>query len=433
MMLSRSFLATVPATTRRQDLLRWTLIVLAAAVLCGCQGLEAPPLGPSASAARTLRPVLAPAAVQPPAPWQAALPVGTPGVVPAASWPYGGGVPCPPCPSCYPPGPPAGPPQTDCPPGVRCGGWTPPGLSCPWPEDEYLCDGDDQPPQVRVRQDWTLDGLQLEDTVAHFDTLDGQTEVVPSNRVCIYAPRFAAVRKVYGVVQHDKHEGPRGVDYPLPLGGLGDAQAATTTVQPLQPHLNLGTLTPRGFRDRTPPTGLENRQALTGIHGELLPYEDFTLVRRGQLENSEKARLAARMDAARTWSHDAAVQVLIDHVAAREDVALSRTGELQVFELQGKSRLRICKLASRHEARPGETVEFTIRFDNVGDQVIGNVTVVDNLTTRLEYVEGSQSCTLPATFAGSVNTGDSLTLRWEITAPMPVGTGGVIRFQCRVR
>jgi len=26
-----------------------------------------------------------------------------------------------------------------------------------------------------------------------------------------------------------------------------------------------------------------------------------------------------------------------------------------------------------------------------------------------------------------------LTLRWEIVEPMPVGEGGIIRFQCRVR
>jgi uncharacterized repeat protein (TIGR01451 family) len=192
-------------------------------------------------------------------------------------------------------------------------------------------------------------------------------------------------------------------------------------------------LTPRGFRERTPPTGLENSQALTGMHGELLPYEDFALVRRGQMENSEKARLAEYMTAAIAWSHDTAVQVLIDDVAAHEDVALSRAAELKIFVREGKSRLQVCKLASRKEALPGETVEFTIRFDNVGDQVIGNVTVIDNLTTRLEYVEGSQSSTLPATFAVSANAGDSLTLRWEITEPMKVGTGGVIRFQCRVR
>ena len=49
-------------------------------------------------------------------------------------------------------------------------------------------------------------------------------------------------------------------------------------------------------------------------------------------------------------------------------------------------RLRLIKLASCGHAQPGEEIEFTLRFDNIGDQTIGNVTIVDNLTTRLEYV-----------------------------------------------
>ena len=106
---------------------------------------------------------------------------------------------------------------------------------------------------------------------------------------------------------------------------------------------------------------------------------------------------------------------------------------LHVYSLAGKPRLRVCKIASRHEARPGEDVEFTIRFDNVGDQVIGNVTVIDNLTTRLEYVPDSAQCSLKAQFSTQPNEGGSLVIRCEITDPLKPGTGGVIRFRCRVR
>ena len=324
-------------------------------------------------------------------------------------------------------------PETGCPNGLHCGAWTPPGIPCPWPEDEYLCDGGDQIPGVQVRKDWRVDGLQLEDTVVHYDTITGDTYVEPSNRVCVYAPRFAAVRKVYGIAQHDGHEQLAGVENPIPVEGLGEVQIATTAVQPVQPGLNLGLLAPRGFRERTPPTGLENSQALIGLEGELLPYEDFTLIRRGLMDNSEKARLAERAQAAVVWSHDTAVQVLIDNVALQEDVGVAAAESLHIYSLEGKPRLQVCKIASRKEARPGEIVDFTIRFDNLGDQVIGNVTVIDNLTTRLEYVEGSQSSTLNANFSVSDNQGDSLTLRWEIVEPMKVGEGGVIRFQCRVR
>jgi uncharacterized repeat protein (TIGR01451 family) len=400
----------------------WFWLAAATLLLCSCRGLD---------------PVAPPAA----APAGPAIPIASPATTPSSDVPWSGVAPTamagrfsdgPPCPSFAVP-PIACQPEPACPCGVHCGPWTPPGLPCPWPEDEYLCDGGDQPPAVRVRSDWSLAGLELEDTVVHFDTLDGQTLVEPSNRVCIYAPRFAAVRKVYGLAQHQHHEGIGRVEQPIPIEGLNDVQIATTAVQPLQPGLKLGSLSASGFRERTPPTGLENSQGLIGAHGGLLPYEDFTIIRRGTMDNSEKARLAERMQAAVAWSHDTAVQVLIDNIATHEDVGLSGAQSVHIYELKGKSRLQVCKIASRKEARPGETVEFTIRFDNVGDQTIGNVTVIDNLTTRLEYVEGSQTSTVAADFSVADNQGESLTLRWEVGEPLRVGQGGVIRFQCRVR
>jgi uncharacterized repeat protein (TIGR01451 family) len=328
---------------------------------------------------------------------------------------------------------PAVPPQPWCPDSLPCSGWRPPGLSCPWPDDEYLCDGGDQIPSVQVRKDWSVDGLQLEDTVVHYDTLDGDTHVEPSNRVCIYAPRFASVRKVYGVIQYDHLDRIARVDQPVPLEGVEDSQGPTTTLQPLQPMLNQGLAQASGFREQTPPIGLDNRQGLVGLHGNQLPYEDVTDLQRRLLTNSEKARLADLLQAAAVWSQDAAVQVMIDNIMTHEQVATTGVGTIQIYSLQGKPRLRVCKLASTQQARPGEEVEFTLQFENVGDQTIGNVTVIDNLTTRLEYVEDSQTCSLKANFASSDNQGDSSVLRWEIVEPMKVGEGGVIRFKCLVR
>jgi hypothetical protein len=61
------------------------------------------------------------------------------------------------------------------------------------------------------------------------------------------------------------------------------------------------------------------------------------------------------------------------------------------------------------------------------------VTIIDNLTTRLEYVPGSAQSTLGADFFTLENEGESLVLRWEIRDPLEKGQGGIIRFQCRVR
>ena len=53
-------------------------------------------------------------------------------------------------------------------------------------------------------------GLQMEDTVARFTSLDGRTHVEPSNKVDLYSPRFAAVRQVVDVeVDQQRHRADR--------------------------------------------------------------------------------------------------------------------------------------------------------------------------------------------------------------------------------
>jgi hypothetical protein len=59
--------------------------------------------------------------------------------------------------------------------------------------------------------------------------------------------------------------------------------------------------------------------------------------------------------------------------------------------------------------------------------------LVDNLTTRLEYVPGSAQASVKAAFAVEPNEGESLVLRWEIDDPLDPGEGGIVRFRCRVR
>lgn len=337
------------------------------------------------------------------------------------------------CAACQPNGsyPPALPAM---PHGGDAAHWSKPWQYGHWPSDEYICNGGDNDLSVQVADDWSVIGLHEGDTIAHYDTLEGEVVVEPTNEVCLYAPRFASVRRVTGVVLHEQHLRSAGLELPVQLAQSGEAETATTVLQPVQPGRNLAISSANRFRDKMRPGGLENRQAAGGAVGGFLPFEDFLIIRTGRFDNSEKARLSEHLQAAYTWSHDASVQVVLDHVDVLE--ISSEVGMQSVFTYQmpdGKPRLRVVKVASKQNAQPGETVDFTIRFDNVGDRVIGNVTVIDNLNTRLEYVPDSQECTLDAGFTAPDNEHESSVLRWEITEPMKVGTGGVIRFQCRVR
>ena len=63
----------------------------------------------------------------------------------------------------------------DCPPEAglygpdEAGPWQPDGLYGPWPYDEYLFDGGDRDVPVKVDRDWTVRGIDQEDTIAHYE------------------------------------------------------------------------------------------------------------------------------------------------------------------------------------------------------------------------------------------------------------------------
>ncbi|MEK6261806.1 MAG: hypothetical protein AABP62_24675, partial [Planctomycetota bacterium] len=61
--------------------------------------------------------------------------------------------------------------------------------------DEYLCDGGDRALPVHY-DSYNRLGLDTEDTVAEYTDHTGKNRVKASNRVCVYAPRFATVRTI---------------------------------------------------------------------------------------------------------------------------------------------------------------------------------------------------------------------------------------------
>ena len=345
-----------------------------------------------------------------------------------------------PCP--VPTGPQYGAHPTDCPCGQHgdpcdgkpgCFNWRPPAMKCPWPADEYLCDGGDKSVKVVVDRDWSVRGLNLEDTVVHYDTLLGETKVTPSNEVCIYAPRFAAARKIYGTVQNTQALSAVGVENPTRPNLAAETLPAIAVTQPMQPNRILRAKGPVVHQDRQEGLLVDNTWVPEMAENVFAPYENLSIIQRGVYLNSDKPRLAVGIAAAQVWTDNQAAQIVVKDLAPIEIVDEKGVGQTFVYDLQGKPRVRLCKIASKRDARPGDIVDFTLRFDNVGDQPVGNVTIIDNLTTRLEYVEGSQQCSLKSEFFTQVNEGDSLVLRWQIIEPLQVKEGGIIRFKCRVR
>lgn len=315
-----------------------------------------------------------------------------------------------------------------------CSPWRPAGLPCPWPQDEYICDGGDGEIRTGVMADWEVRGLEVEDTVAHFDTVDGRTLVEPSNRVCIYAPRFASVRQVVNVVAHERHDQAGGTQATLRPSLGRENLPVVSSRQNLQP---LGQIAAR------PPVNLQSRQGdgvvsdalvVRAFQDAFLPYEDLAILRCGQADASQAAMLAKGAAAAMAWTVEQSAQALVDNQGVVELVRDDQAQEVFTYKSDvGSPKLRVLKVASTATAAPGETVDFTIRFDNVGTQVIGNVTILDSLSPRLEFVHDSAQCSREAKFFTESNSSGSLVVRCELAEPLKPNEGGVIRFSCRVR
>jgi uncharacterized repeat protein (TIGR01451 family) len=301
------------------------------------------------------------------------------------------------------------------------------------PRDEYLCDGGDHGAQAAVVSAGNVAGLELEDAVAHYDTVDGRTVITPSNQVCIYAPRFAAVRQVVDLRALNRIDAAAGtVRETGPVLAAKD-ERTNAALAGIKANVNRRNLPPSLLRNREKAGSLGRDERIAATIGALAPYANLEIIRAGELVGSEQAKIARSSLAAITWAGDQAAQVLIDNRAAKAEIGVQTPGTIYLLVEPNNPKLRLVKLASTAVAQPGDEVEFTLRFDNVGDRVIGNVAILDSLTTRLEYIEGSQKCSLPADFETRPNDGSSLKLRWQIREPLEPGKGGVIQFRCRVR
>lgn len=306
----------------------------------------------------------------------------------------------------------------------------------PWP-DELLIDGGDRNLGVVVKDlenSWEIRGLDTEDTIAHYHSIDGCRCLEKSNRVAIYAPRFSAVRKLdaLGRTQYTNRIGKVGEE--ISTSSQQRTEFSSSTLQNLQPQRHQRMTQVVAVENMTRSVPVENVTPLKSFDTRYKTYENLRAIKTGVLDNREKGRLSIGIQKALAWAGDVSAQstdgklqiIVVDDVRKpREFIHIERE--------KGCPPLRLMKVASTDSAHPGDYVEFTIRFDNLGEQPIGNLTIMDNLTSRLDYVVGTAECSLPGEFVTEKNGEGSLILRWEIKNPLPATEGGVIRFRCRVR
>ncbi len=299
--------------------------------------------------------------------------------------------------------------------------------------NEFLCDGGDAPPAARARVGDQIVGVGLEDTVARYTTDRGEVNVTASNQVCLYAPRFGVVRRVTGAELGELAIGPQRVlhrDGPI-------------RIEREQPGLSVTGRDALVLRERTRgPDAMRARDRGVPVENVLQPVlaaeslallANLAIINRGVLIDRDKALIEEASLAATIWSVDQEVVVAVAGQTAATITRDQAAHELVVYELADAGRLRVCKLADKRDALPGEIVTFVLRIDNVGDSPLHDIVLTDNLTTRLEYVPESQTSTRVAEFSTQENEGSSLRLTWKFSEELNVGEGATVEFKCKVR
>jgi uncharacterized repeat protein (TIGR01451 family) len=304
-------------------------------------------------------------------------------------------------------------------------------------QSEYLADGGDSGLPTKILSDWTVHNLDTEDTVAHFDTLDGRTLAEASNKVYLYAPRFRNIRKVEGLLNESQVTALVEAANHNRVVANTNRERIGFTAQETKSNYARSKDAIVGVGGRNRSGGLGNTVTLTEYNNFEAIDSDSMMLRQSvfDLRNHENLSLVRAVAKANAWAGVQGIKIQVNELASMEQTGVDGVAAIfQIDDQQSRtSKLRLIKVASTDTAQTGEVVGFTLRFDNIGNQLVGNVTILDNLTGRLEFIQGSAMSSLPAGFAVQTNAGGSLTLRFEMTDPLKPGDFGIVSFQCRVR
>jgi len=333
--------------------------------------------------------------------------------------------------------PPQGGQFENCPPGRCPPGCRQDGLPCPacdgMGEDEYLCDGGDRDYPIHYEAG-QMAGLDTEDAAVEYRDSTGKLRVLPTNKVCIYSPRFSAITAINEPNENQTFGQLAGSKGAIKGGDIVRQQALADHHQ--RDRLSRFDRRKRGSELFNPTLRDELHNAVAPeIHDQtIIVYNDFTYIRTGIMVREEEARLKLGIQGALDWTR---VQnpVIAGHLNAASKIESSFRG----MEMTGREPpskpgiLKICKLADRRVAKQGDIVTFTIRYDNLGDLPVSNVNITDNLTPRMEYIPDSATCDRAGKLIAEDNFEGSLILKWVLDEPVLGHTGGTISFKARVR
>lgn len=251
---------------------------------------------------------------------------------------------------------------------------------------ECLYDGGDSRVRMAVLPDGTVGGLDPSDAAIEF-TAGRRRRVSPSNRVCVCAPRFVEYRSLRAAV---------GTDL---------------------------LITPSIFAKKNPPIQIGLTRPPVRVDQSEVPL----MFRRRQVPRELTVEESLRILAL-----DRGPAAL---AKARGVLVKAKVVKPEAFTLvECKNPMILHKwVAPPPPYKVGQVVTFYLRFKNMTPEVMRDVVISDNLTTRLEYVPGTAKCDREALFTFTPNEAGSLLLQWRVVGEVRPGELGVVSFRARIR
>lgn len=299
--------------------------------------------------------------------------------------------------------------------------------------DEYLFDGGDRAYPI-TRNAYQMTGLETEDTIAEFEDDTGRAKIKKTNRVAIYAPRFGSVVMVSGPNSDTLVDKVHG--HVASQGGI-NLRNRTTTGTSAQ-NLDTGRMQTRlranGVGTDISTGSLNRGQGRAVSINVMNTHESRARLRNGQFDDSLKLTQIQGMQFAELWTRKQNPVIEGHATSASQSVTLQVQADYTGVEDNGKrGDLFLNKVADKGVAAIGDIVTFTITYENRGDKPLTKVSIIDNLTPRLEYISESTTTDRPGKVEAEDNGEGSVVLRFILDEPLPGRTKGSVTFQARVR
>jgi uncharacterized repeat protein (TIGR01451 family) len=341
------------------------------------------------------------------------------------------------------------------------------------PKDEYLCDGGDFGQAMSVGRQGMINGIEPRDAAILFskptpDQIDGEVaklqeklrrgeisrttfeiqvrrlyqwtvndgpaRLLPTNVVCVYAPRFASVRGSIAASEARTIDVPVSAEAKQRQEGIASRQGPKRFVMRQSPEVarvrdRASSLTERVF------AGVSSEVRVLGSQDAVTHPAGHVLVQSPQIaRNRDQAvveKLRQRPEGITTPEGPVVTGII---QSGSQTVMAWKPQELAgVEEPPAAPGVAVIKQVDIVEAEPGDVVTYTISYRNMGNTPVGSISVIDSLLPRLEYVAGSARGPEGTVFTSRVNSAGSTELRWDVKGILPPGATARVSFQAKVR